>query len=342
MEVAKDVLEFLDLKLKFDKEYKRISVDILAKATNGFRYVLASTCFPKNSIENVPKGVALRLRRICDSDNKFDERSVQYQKYLVPRDYKPSKVKKQFSDVRNISREEARRPKNNNNFSASCNLITQYNPLLPNIKTIIKKHLPVLHSSHEMLQIFPENTVNVTYRRNKNLKELISPSLFPRTIKENNCSIEKCNRRCDICKNFLVLSTEFTCHATKRKYKIGFLICNAKNIIYLIACKCCGKQYIGSATGFKERFRIHKSDINTGKTRCGVAGHLLNVCKSATCKTEYLQVQLIEHVLVREGEDADKVLWETEKYWQAQLFTLTHGLNNMNEWYALNRRGYRK
>ena len=90
---------------------------------------------------------------------------------------------------------------------------------------------------------------NVTYRRNKNLKELISPSLFLRTIKENNCSIEKCNRRCDICKNFLVLSTEFTCHATKRKYKIrGFLTCNTKNIIYLIACKCCGKQYIDTKT----------------------------------------------------------------------------------------------
>ena len=73
--------------------------------------------------------------------------------------------------------------------SGSFNLITQYNPLLLNIKTIIKKHLPVLHSS-EMLQIFPENTVNVRYRRNKNLKELISPSLFSRTIKENNCSIE--------------------------------------------------------------------------------------------------------------------------------------------------------
>ena len=60
-----------------------------------------------------------------------------------------------------------------------------------------------------MLQIFPEITVNVTYRRNKNLKELISPSLFPRTVKENKCSITKCNRRCDICKNILVLSTEF-------------------------------------------------------------------------------------------------------------------------------------
>ena len=94
MEVAEDVLEFLDLKLTFDKEYKRISVDIFAKATNSFTYVLPSTCFPKKSIENAPKSLALRLRRICDSDDKFDERSVQFQKYLVARDYKPSKAKK--------------------------------------------------------------------------------------------------------------------------------------------------------------------------------------------------------------------------------------------------------
>ena len=80
-----------------------------------------------------------------------------------------------------------------------------------------------------MLQIFLENAVNVTYRRNKNLKELISPSLSPTTIKENNSSIEKYNTRSNICKDFLVLSTEFTCHATKRQYKIReFLTCNTK------------------------------------------------------------------------------------------------------------------
>ena len=113
-------------------------------------------------------------------------------------------------------------------------------------------------------------------------------------------------------KYFPVVSTEFTCYATKRKYKIrGTLTINTKNIIYLIACKCCSKQYIGSAAG-----------INIGKFTCGVAKHLLNVCKSAICKTEYLQVQLIEHIFARKGEDIDKILWEREKYWQAQLFTL--------------------
>ena len=42
---------------------------------------------------------------------------------------------------------------------------TIYNPLLSNIKTIFKTHLPVLNSSQEMVQI-----ANVTYRRNIKLK----------------------------------------------------------------------------------------------------------------------------------------------------------------------------
>ena len=45
MEVATDTLEFLDLKLKFDKESKQISVDVFAKVTNNFTYVLRSTRF---------------------------------------------------------------------------------------------------------------------------------------------------------------------------------------------------------------------------------------------------------------------------------------------------------
>ena len=47
-------------------------------------------------------------------------------------------------------------------------------------------------------------------------------------------------------------------------------------------------------------------------------------------------------MFIREGKDAFKVLWEREKYWQAQLFTLRHVLDNMNEWYALHMRGYTK
>ena len=134
-------------------------------------------------------------------------------------------------------------------------IVPQHGEMLRNIRTFLKWYVPTLHSHQEKLRIFPENAITVTYKRKKNLKKkLISLSLFPKAIKENNCSIDRRSRRCYICKNFLVVSTEFTCYATKRKYKTrGNLICNTKNVIYFITCKCYSKQYIGSATGFKVR-----------------------------------------------------------------------------------------
>ena len=112
MNVAENcALEFLDLQLVFDKTSNNICVDIYAKPTNSFTYVLPSTCYPGKNIEKVPEGVALRLRRICDTDEKFDNRSIEYQKYLIARDYKPHLVKKQFLKTRNISRDVVRQPR---------------------------------------------------------------------------------------------------------------------------------------------------------------------------------------------------------------------------------------
>ena len=65
----------------------------------------------------------------------------------------------------------------------SCNLITQYNPLLPNLKNILRKHLPTLYSDRDILNIFLKNSININYERNKNLRKLLSPSCFPHVIK---------------------------------------------------------------------------------------------------------------------------------------------------------------
>ena len=52
------------------------------------------------NIENIPKGAALCLRRICDSDEKFEKHNAEYQNYLIARDYKPGKMKKKISDIK--------------------------------------------------------------------------------------------------------------------------------------------------------------------------------------------------------------------------------------------------
>ena len=77
MQIADDnSLEFLDLKLKIQNG--KMSVDVYSKPNNSFTYVMPSTRYPRKNINNVPRGIALRLKRICDSDEKFAARSTEY------------------------------------------------------------------------------------------------------------------------------------------------------------------------------------------------------------------------------------------------------------------------
>ena len=71
-----DGLEFLDLKLKMVNGI--ISFDVFSKPANSFTYILPTTCYPNRNIKNVPKDIALRLRKTCDSDEKYAERSEEH------------------------------------------------------------------------------------------------------------------------------------------------------------------------------------------------------------------------------------------------------------------------
>ena len=151
------------------------------------------------------------------------------------------------------------------------------------------------------------------------MKELISFSLYPRTVTESASSVSKCNESsCDIFKNYTVFKTEFTCTATGKTHKVrGALTCKSENVVYLLGYKKWKQQYVGCAfqSNFKLRFRVHKSDIDTTKVRCGVAKHFLINC-SGIYKLQNVEVQLIEEV--KEGNyDLEGNLWSREKYWQA-------------------------
>ena len=130
---------------------------------------MSSTCYPNRNVKNIPKGIPLRLRRICDSHEKYDKRSEEYQKYLVAREFRIGSVKRQFEEVKKLSRSEVRRPKVKSNQVRMLNFFTTYNPSLPNMDTLVKKYLPLLHSDENLKELFPASAFNTIYRRNKNL-----------------------------------------------------------------------------------------------------------------------------------------------------------------------------
>ena len=55
-----------------------------------------------------------------------------------------------------------------------------------------------------------------------------------------------------------------------------------------------------------------------------------------------MKVQITEQVFNNNQFSTEDLLWEREKYWQAQLFTNLYGMNLDNDLYSTKRKEYRK
>ena len=199
-------------------------------------------------------------------------------------------VKKLFWKVEMTSRHNARKKNTKRKEVRKVKFITTFNPALPSIEGLIRKHIHYLQSDEVLKKAFPSNEFSVIYKRNRNLREMVAPSLYPKPDIKSNRTIISCNK-CDICKNFLTTDSKFRCTVTGKTYFIeGNLSSDSCNFIYLITCSNCREQYVGSAINFKQRFIIHKFDIKTNKDRCGIASHFNSKCCSPNNKHAYLKV----------------------------------------------------
>ena len=105
--------------------------------------------------------------------------------------------------------------------------------MLPNKRSLIKKCLPLLHSDCDLKNIFPENSVSTVFKRNRNLKEILSPSLQTKNKNEKKSYFIKNCEKCDICKKYLISDNTLTSKVTNKKYYINNdLYCNCMDVIY--------------------------------------------------------------------------------------------------------------
>ena len=214
---------------------------------------MASKSYSMKNINKVPQGIALRLRRICDTTEKYESRADEQKHYLLARDYKTSFVDEQFKKIGQISREDARSKPKTNQVS-KIKFVTKYNPMLPKVDGIITKDISIQHSHNTLKTLFPKDCFSNIYKRNKSLKELIVPSIYSNKINTKTSCITSCNN-CDICKNYMVFDKTFNCTVTGKSYfRRGQLNCKSINVAYIITCSKCLEQYVSSAVKFKPRF----------------------------------------------------------------------------------------
>ena len=122
----------------------------------------------------------------------------------------------------------------------------------------------------------------------------------------------------------------FQSFQTKKQYKINHqLNCNDKCLIYLLSCKVCGLQYIGSTTDqFRLRWNNYKENNRKAKRGEEHIQPLIFEQFSSNDHTRFLKDPSI--TLIDKTDRSDPT--EREKYWRRVLKTFTPYALNAIDW----------
>ena len=134
-----------------------------------------------------------------------------------------------------------------------------------------------------------------------------------------------------MCQNrFIIPRKHFRCTVTNKKYNIKqHLDCNVRNVIYLITCNFCQKQYVGSTKNLKTRFTNYKSDIKQSKKSCTCVQHFGKVHNWSDFRIQPIeQVHLTDEM---QSSEKERKLLARERHWMAELRTIHFGLNDRDD-----------
>ena len=183
-------LEYLDLTITI--ENGRLETDIYAK--NIPIYVPKSSCHPPHVGKSIIKSTAYRLNTIISKDDILEKRKIEYSRYFYASLYPPKMVNRVMDKLMGVKRDhenklvrsEARenrenlinRPRKNKKKPGKkvFPLVTTWEPRMPNLASILKENLPILHKNPLNLKLFPEDSIFPGFRKRKNLGEIICPT----------------------------------------------------------------------------------------------------------------------------------------------------------------------
>ena len=90
--------------------------------------------------------------------------------------------------------------------------------MMPNIRGLIKKYFPFLHSDSDLKIISLKTSICTVFKRKRNFREKLPPSLYAENKNEKKFYVTENCQKYDICRNYLIDDNTFTCKVTNKKY----------------------------------------------------------------------------------------------------------------------------
>ena len=171
-------------------------------------------------------------------------------------------VQRHIDQATSVKRTEALRKKHKNTLRDRVPLVVTYHRQLTKLSIILRKHLPILQVSEWMKRIVSSVPL-VAYRCPKNLKDLLVRATL-KPPQQSYKGTRQCGRpRCKTCTH-VKMGVRFSSAANGETFRAWATAnCKTSNIIYLIECQKCGKQYVGKTENpLHLRLNGHRSDYH--------------------------------------------------------------------------------
>ena len=346
-EHSSSTVTFLDTDVHIDDNNK-LSVTTHIKSTNKQAYTHAKSYHPPGTSKGIAIGEAKRYAKTNTHENEYKKMVMRHILQMKVRGYTSKQLLTHILSVKHSDRFNKNKSSVNHNRPI---FITRYSKSAAKFIQIIRRNWHHIQHDPAVGRYFPNYPI-MAFTRNKNLKNYLvrakikqdnpqdtetetqiplalehsticdDPKISPMFIPHdyiNYCAIRGC-----FLHKYLNTSLRIQSHITKRSFRVrGKLDCNSKNIIYLIQCKRCNKQYIGQ-TSTCLRHRIAQHINNKASPNSTVDQHF---CQSG----HTLTVQPIEQISTDSNNtptDIKNKLYKRENYWINKLKTVyPQGLN---------------
>ena len=340
-------INFLDTTLYKGSRFTQTGVlDIKThvKPTNKQLYVHATSYHPSGCRKGIVIGEANRYLRTNSDELEFVNSLGKHKSKLTTRGYKPRTVSKLLQSISFEQRKQKLLVNSKSNDEDVLTFVTTYNDCTSQLRQTVYECWPLLHRDNILLQLFPKPPI-MSLRKNPSLSNKLvksKPDPLPELLSEHSnpiiepppmniidaqeAKISKCGRRtCRLCP-MLITDTSVRSKLNKRKHRIyGEFTCQTTNLVYMLECKKCGKQYIGQTVlSFAHRVAKHLLTIN-GKGSDKLALHFNNDGHGI----HHISFQPIAKLPNGIGKrETEKQLQELESAWIKRLGTLQPvGLN---------------
>ena len=149
--------------------------------------------------------------------------------------------------------------------------ITTFCPQGPDVRATHAANAHILDASTKMKNLLPRPP-RIAYRRTKKLGDLLFNTRPPKPL---NTGTHPCkDKRCKL-NQYIIQGNQITSSNTGNTHTVkDHITCNTQQVIYIITCTLCNKQYTGQTSlSLRLRMNNHISSIRRKDTKQPVANH---------------------------------------------------------------------